>query len=133
MEVVDRIVQLEVMTMTKAGVVTARRIETLFSALMPAEKASIISHGVALRLSDLKKRRFLAESKMRHFEEKYRTTLEKLDAEGLPDDADYEMHEDYIMWHHWAEVLEETKERIASLQKIADQGLYAGEIAGAGE
>jgi len=118
--------------MTKAGVVTARRIETLFSLLMPAEKASVISHGVALRLSELKKRRFLAESKVRHFEEKYHTTLEKLDAEGLPDDADYEIHEDYIMWHHWAEVLEETEERIASLQKIADQGLYAGEIVGAG-
>jgi hypothetical protein len=43
------------------------------------------------------------------------------------------MHEDYIMWHHWAEVLEETEERIASLQEIAEQGLYAGEIVGAGE
>jgi len=38
------------------------------------------------------------------------------------------MHEDYIMWCHWAEVLEETKDRIASLQKIAEEGLYAGEI-----
>jgi hypothetical protein len=122
-----------VMIMTNAGVVTARRIEGLFSTLMPAEKASVISHGVALRLSDLRKRRFLAESKVRHFEEKYHVVLEKLDAEGLPDDADYEMHEDYIMWHHWAEVLEETEERIASLQEIAEQGLYAGEIVGAGE
>ncbi len=119
--------------MTKAGIVAARRIEDLFSTLMPAEKVSVISHGVALRLSDLQKRRFLAESKVRHFEEKHHTTLERLDAEGLPDDADYEMHEDYVMWHHWAEVLEETEERIASLQKIAEQGLYAGEIVGAGE
>ncbi len=119
--------------MSEAGIVTARRIEDLFSTLMPAEKASVISHGVALRLSDLQKRRFLAESKVRHFEKKYHTTLEKLDAEGLPDDADYEMHEDYVMWHHWAEVLEETEECIASLQKIAEQGLYTGEIVGAGE
>ncbi|MGC9357778.1 MAG: hypothetical protein ACP5GX_07925 [Anaerolineae bacterium] len=43
------------------------------------------------------------------------------------------MHEDYIMWHHWAEVLEETEERIASLRKIAEQGLYVGEMVGAGE
>jgi hypothetical protein len=119
--------------MTKAGVVTAGRIEDLFSALVPEEKASVISHGVVLRLSDLQKRRFLAESKVRYFEEKYHTTLEELDVEGLPDDAEYEMHEDYIMWHHWAEVLEETKERIASLQEIAEQGLYAGEITGVGK
>jgi hypothetical protein len=119
--------------MAKAGVATVERIEDLFSALVPEEKASVISHGVVLRLSDLQKRRFLAESKVRHFEEKYHTTLEELDAEGLPDDAEYEMHEDYIMWHHWAEVLEETEKRIASLQEIAEQGLYAGEIAGVGK
>ena len=59
---------MEVGTMSEAGIVTARRIEDLFSTLMPAEKASVISHGVALRLSDLQKRRFLAESKVRHFE-----------------------------------------------------------------
>ena len=40
--------------------------------------------------------------------------MEELDAEGLPNDADYEMHEDYIMWHRWTEVIEETTERIAS-------------------
>jgi len=118
--------------MSEENVVTLRRIEDLFSALVPEEKASVISHGVALRLSDLQKRLFLAESKVRQSEEKYHTTLEELDAEGLPDGADYEMHEDYIMWHHWAEVIGKMKERIASLQEIAEQGLYAGEIPGAG-
>ena len=117
--------------MSETNVLT-RRIEELFSALVPEEKASVISHGVALRLSDLQKRLFLAKSKVQQFEEKYHTTLEELDAEGLPDDADYEVHEDYIMWHHWAEVIGETKERIASLQEIADQGLYTGEVSGAG-
>jgi hypothetical protein len=118
--------------MSKAGVVTTRRIEDLFSALVPEEKASVISHGVALRLSDLQKRLFLAKSKVQQFEEKYHTTLEELDAEGLPNDADYEMHEDYIMWHHWTEVIGKTKERIASSKEIAEQRLYAGEIPGAG-
>ncbi len=93
----------------------------------------MISHGVALRLSDLQKRHFLAQSKVQQFEEKYHLTLEALEAEGLPDDAGYEMHEDYIMWRHWAEVLEETEDRIASLQKIAEEGLYAGEIMDVGQ
>jgi len=37
------------------------------------------SHGVVLRLSDLWKRLFLAESKTRYFEEKYHISLEELD------------------------------------------------------
>jgi len=100
----------------------AKRIEALFYALVPEEKANVISYGVALRLSDLENQHFLAKSKVQQFEEKYHSTLEKLDAEGLPDDAGYEMHEDYIIWHHWAEVIKETNKRIAPLQEIAEQG-----------
>ena len=81
---------------------TPQVIEGLFSSLPQNERAAIISYGIAIRLSDLRKRLFLAESKVKHFEGKFQTTLAKLDAEGLPDDADYEMHEDYILWHHWA-------------------------------
>lgn len=112
--------------------IMTRHIEELFSSLVPEEKASVISHGVALRLSDLRKRLDMAESRVRHFEEEYGVSLDELEAEGLPDDADYEMHEDYIMWHHWAEVIEETRKRIASLEEIAQQGLYVGDILRAG-
>jgi hypothetical protein len=108
------------------------QIEKTFLSLPPEERDAIISHGVALRLSNLRKRLFLAESKVRHFEEKYKVTLAQLDADGLPDDADYEMHEDYIMWHHWAAVADKTKKDIASLEEIAQQGLYMGESSYAG-
>ncbi len=37
-------------------------IENKFSSLSAEEKVSVISHGVALRLSEWKKRLFLAES-----------------------------------------------------------------------
>jgi len=106
------------------------RIEELFSSLVPEERARVISQGVALRLSDLRKRAQLAESRVSHFEEKYDTTLDVLDKEGLPIDADYEMHEDYIMWHHWAEVAEEARARVAALEEIAEQGLYVGDMGG---
>ena len=46
-----------------------------------------VSYGAALRLADLKKRFFYAESKVRYFEEKYNTHLDRLDADGLPDNA----------------------------------------------
>ena len=42
-------------------------VEAAFLTLPPEEREAVISHGVALRLSDLKKRLFLAESKIRHF------------------------------------------------------------------
>ncbi len=66
-------------------------IENKFSSLSAEEKVSVISHGVALRLSEWKKRLFLAESKLRFFEEKYHISLAELDTKGLPDDADHEM------------------------------------------
>ena len=92
----------------------------------------VISHGVALRLSHLKKRLFLAENKIRHFEEKYKITLAQLERRGLADDADFEIHEDYIMWRHWVGAEEKAKNDIVALEKIAQQGLYQGESAHAG-
>lgn len=102
-------------------------IEDLFTSLSPEEKVVIISHGIALYLSALTKRLFLSQAKMHLFEEKYRTSLDKLDAEGLPDDANYEMHEDYLMWHHWADNAVKLKAQIDILRTAASQGLYAGE------
>ena len=98
-------------------------IENKFSSLSAEEKLSVISHGVALRLSEWKKRLFLAESKVRFFEEKYHISLAELDTKGLPDDADHEMHEDYIMWHHWIEVVEKAKKQVADLEAIAAYGI----------
>ncbi|NIA11025.1 MAG: hypothetical protein GWP10_15170 [Nitrospiraceae bacterium] len=98
-------------------------IESKFSSLIAEEKVSIISHGVALCLSEWKKRLFLAESKVRFFEEKYRMPLAELDTKGLPDDADHEMHEDYIMWHHWTEALEKARKKVIDLNAIAIYGV----------
>lgn len=98
-------------------------IESKFSSLPADEKISVISHGVALRLSEWKKRLFLAESKVRFFEEKYRMSLAELDTKGLPDDADHEMHEDYIMWHHWMEALKKARKQVIDLEMIAAYGV----------
>jgi hypothetical protein len=98
--------------------------EEVFLSLPLEEREMIISHGTAVRLSDLKKRHFLATSKMQYFEEKYNTTLPKLESEGLPDDASYEMHEDYIMWRHWAKVADNIVQNIGFLEEIMQQGLF---------
>ena len=87
---------------------------------------------MALRVADLKQRLFLAQSKSRAFAEQYQTTLEHLDAEGLPDDASCEMHEDYIMWHHWAAVAQQVAQDMQALLAIAQQGLFGEAITGVG-
>jgi hypothetical protein len=102
---------------------TATAIEETFLTLPRGERDVIIRHGVALRLSELRKRLFLAQGKTRQFEEKHRTTLAQLEADGLPDDASHEMHEDYILWRHWAETARKLDADITSLEGIAQHGL----------
>jgi|GEM_PF-2324074 len=48
-----------------------KKIENSFLSLPLNEKSAVISHGVAIRFSDLNKRLFQALSKIRLFEEKY--------------------------------------------------------------
>ena len=102
----------------------SEKIESQFLLLSPEEKIAVISQGVAVRFSDLKKRLFLSMSKTRFFEEKYHMKLSELEKKGLPENADYEMHEDYIVWHHWSEVEKKIKKQIESLQSIAEYGVF---------
>ena len=103
--------------------VASDNIETRFSSLPDEEKVSVITHGAALLLSEWKKRLFLAESKVRYFEEKYLTSLAELDTKGLPNDANHEMHEDYIMWHHRTDAVEKAKKQVIDLDPIAAYGV----------
>ena len=108
------------------------QIENSFLALPPFEREAIITHGAAIRSSSLKQRLFLAQSKVRSFEEKYQTTLVVLNANGLPDQADYEMHEDYLMWMHWAEIAAQCEKDLSALEKITSYGVFGGETSHAG-
>lgn len=103
----------------------SENIEELFSALPDDEKRAIISRGSAIRSSSLKKRLFLAQAKLKQFQEKYQISLERLDEDGLPDDADFQMHEDYVMWHHWAEIVSKVHRQLADLEKPTSFGLFS--------
>ena len=70
-------------------------IEKKFSTLPDKDRETIISYGASLRLTSLKKRLFLADQKIKSFENQYKTTLENVEIVGIPDDADHKMHEDY--------------------------------------
>ncbi len=108
------------------------QIENTFLTLPPLEREAIITHGAAIRLSSLKQRLFLAQSKARSFEEKYQTTLDALNDGGLPDQAGYEMHEDYLMWMHWAKVIAQCEQDLAALEKITGHGVVGGETSHVG-
>ena len=103
------------------------QIENTFLSLPPLEREAIITHGAAIRLSSLKQRLFLAQSKVRSFEEKYQTTLDATHSTGLPDQEGYELHEDYIMVMHWAEVAARCEKDLAALEKITSRGVFNGE------
>jgi hypothetical protein len=98
-------------------------IEKKFSMLPDKDRETIISYGASLRLTSLKKRFFLADQKIKSFEKRYKTTLEKVKTVGIPDDADHEMHEDYIEWSHWVGAAKKCKKEIALVQGIVQQGL----------
>ena len=105
-------------TMKTTEATTIGQIEAIFAELTPEDKVSVIRYGMYLLRLELQQHRVLAEGKVRHYEATYHTTLAALNAEGLPDDAGYEMHEDVIMWQHWHDVLQETTERIVFLEKF---------------
>lgn len=105
------------MTKTNGG------IEQAFRALSDDQRADIILHGAALRVVDLQKRLTLARSKLQEFQTRHQITLPELEAEGLPDDASFELHEDYILWQHWAEVEQTTASELQNLQPLIEHGL----------
>lgn len=101
---------------------TTAQLEKAFLSLPRVEREAVISYGAALRLLSLRKRQFLAQSKMHALEGKYHKTLAQVDADGLPDDAGYAMHEDYVMWHHWQETLKAVSQDVVALESIAAEG-----------
>ena len=54
-------------------------IEKKFLTLPDKDRETIISYGASLRLTSLKKRLFLADQKIKSFENQYKTTLENVE------------------------------------------------------
>jgi hypothetical protein len=78
------------------------RMELASAIDIPAEELThILRQGALLRLPFLQGRHRLAVEEVRRLESKYSTTLKELQEKGLPLDAGYEMHEDFIEWEYW--------------------------------
>ena len=94
-------------------------LDRIFYSLSPEDRAEILSVGAAFRRLSLEKQLTLVQGKVQEFEAKYNTTFHQLETEGLPDDADYAMHEDYIEWHYWSRTLERTRKTLDALAAIS--------------
>ena len=80
------------------------------------ELIPILRQGAVLRLPYLESRLAEAQAQIKVFEDRYTTTFDELNAEGLPDDAAYEMHEDFIEWEYWTDVMRKTAAAIDNVE-----------------
>jgi hypothetical protein len=96
-------------------------IEQAFHALGFEDRAEIVSVGAAFHRLTLKKRLERAGHKVKEFEARYKMTLDQLEMNGLPDDAGYAMHEDYVEWHYWFRVSEQTRKTLDTLAVLAPE------------
>ena len=90
---------------------------SLLRNLSPEEQAKVVEYGAMLRLADLRRQLLQAQTTIKELGAKYQTTLTQLSSEGLPDDAGYEMHEDYILWHHYTEKIVRLEKSISVLEE----------------
>ncbi len=98
---------------------TLSNVSDVFATLPREDQKEIFNIGTAFRLLDLQKRLAQAQENVREFEAQYGTALDMLESEGLPEDANYEMHEDYIEWHYWARVREKTQGTLDMLLSVS--------------
>ena len=92
------------------------------------EMMSILRQGSVLRLPYLEQRLRHAQGRIRHFEAKHATTLQQLLDKGLPDDAGYQLHEDFIEWEHWADIAQETQAVIDNVRRILSRTEEASDL-----
>ncbi len=94
-------------------------LDRIFHSLSPEDRVEIVSIGVAFRRLRLEKRLARAQTKVQAFKARYNTTFNQLESDGLPDDADYAMHEDYVEWHYWSRMLERTRKTLDMLAALS--------------
>ncbi len=96
-------------------------LDRVFHSLSPEDRVEIVSIGAAFRRLRLEKRLARAQTEVQAFEARYNTALKQLEVDGLPDDAGYAIHEDYVEWHYWSRTLEQTRKTLDMLAVISPE------------
>ena len=95
-------------------------VNSLIAELPIEEKGLILEIGSTMRAWEMQNKTDLAQHKIEQFENKYGTSLSVLQKRGLPIDADFQMHEDFIEWEYWAEILSESQKTLKILHTIME-------------
>jgi len=82
------------------------------------ELESILHQGALLRLPFLEGKLNQATARVKDFEEKHNITLPKLKQQGLPANAGYELHEDFIEWEYWVDARETLRSTILKVRQL---------------
>ncbi len=93
--------------------------ESAFRSLPLSDRIEVLTLGASFHRLTVVSRLEHARAKMQDLENKYGITLEQLEAMGLPEDADYVMHEDYVEWRHWRRFKAEAEAAIQVLSVFA--------------
>ena len=88
---------------------------------IPAEELSnILKQGAMLRLPYLEGRLLQAKNYIQKFKKKYNITLNKIKKSGIPEDAGYIMHEDFIELEYWEDVFTKTEKIVCQLRDLIE-------------
>lgn len=93
-------------------------VNSLTAELPAEEKGLILGIGSMMRAWEVRNKIDLAQHKIEQFESKYGTSLSYLQKHGLPIDADFRMHEDFVEWEYWVDILFESRKTLKTLNNI---------------
>jgi hypothetical protein len=90
--------------------------------LPDAERERLIRAGLheaaRARIHQLQTEIAQAQQEVNRFEARYGMTLDRFEAEILPQQDTYPVHEDYNDWFYWQSVLDEKQQILTELQHI---------------
>ncbi len=99
---------------------TSAPFEAQLTTLSPQIRERMAVYGSYLLLTEVESRLALAKERLAFFQKMYGISLADLNEKGLPENADWKMHEDYVEWSGWQVSYGEARETIDALRGIVD-------------
>lgn len=78
--------------------------ERVFHSLLAVDQMEVMVFGASFHRLNLEKKLERARATIQAMELRFGVTLDRLELQGLPDDAGYAMHEDYVEWRYWQQI-----------------------------
>ena len=80
----------------------------------------IVQLGVERHIQELEAQLKEAQQQIASFELKFGMSFAGIQQEGLPEDADWQAHEDYVEWSSWEGLKTDLEQQLASLRAMPE-------------